>query len=139
MISLIIGHKGTGKTKHLIALVNETMETSDGNVVCIEKEPLLTYEVNYRVRLIDTDQFGICGYEQFFGFLCGVCAGNHDITDILIDATIKIGGRDYDALAAFLRNVDKFCVQSGKKVTFTISADKDELPAEIDKAIVRIV
>ena len=131
MISLIIGHKGSGKTKHLIALVNEAMETSDGNVVCIEKEPLLTYDVNYRVRLIDTDQYGICGYDQFFGFLSGVCAGNHDITDVLIDATLKIGGRDYAALAEFLKNVDRFIVGSGKKVTFTISADKDELPAEI--------
>ena len=131
MISLIIGHKGSGKTKHLIALVNEAMENSDGNVVCIEKEPLLTYDVNYQVRLIDTDQYGINGYSQFFGFLCGVCAGDHDITDILIDATLKIGGRDYAALAAFLRDVDKFCVSTGKKVTFTISADKNELPAEI--------
>jgi len=131
MISLIIGHKGSGKTKHLIALVNEAMEHSDGNVVCIEKEPLLTYDVNYQVRLIDTDQYGISGYSQFFGFLCGVCAGDHDITDILIDATLKIGGRDYNALAAFLKDVDKFCVGTGKKVTFTISADKDELPKEI--------
>ena len=131
MISLIIGHKGSGKTKHLIALVNESMEKSDGNVVCIEKEPLLTYDVNYQVRLIDTDQYGISGYDQFFGFLCGVCAGDHDITDILIDATLKIGGRDYAALAKFLKAVDKFCVGTGKKVTFTVSADKDELPSEI--------
>ena len=131
MISLILGHKGSGKTKHLIALVNESMEKSDGNVVCIEKEPLLTYDVNYQVRLIDTDQYGISGYDQFFGFLCGVCAGDHDITDVLIDATLKIGGRDYDALAAFLKNVDKYCAGTGKKVTFTVSADKDELPASI--------
>ena len=131
MISLILGHKGSGKTKHLIQLVNEAMEQSDGCVVCVEKEPLLTYDVNYRVRLIDTDHFGICGYDQLFGFLCGVCAGNHDITDILIDATLKIGGRDYEKLADFFADVDKFCAQSGKKVTFTVSADKEELPARI--------
>lgn len=131
MISLILGHKGSGKTKHLIQLVNEAMEKSDGCVVCVEKEPHLTYDVNYRVRLIDTDMFGISGYDQFFGFLCGICAGNHDITDILIDATLRIGGRDYEGLADFLRNVDKFCVQSGKKVTLTISADKEELPARV--------
>ena len=131
MISLILGHKGSGKTKHLIQLVNEAMEMSDGCVVCVEKEPLLTYDVNYRVRLIDTDHYGINGYDQLFGFLCGVCAGNHDITDILIDATLKIGGRDYEQLADFLASVDKFCAQSGKKVTFTVSADKEELPARI--------
>ena len=131
MISLILGHKGSGKTKHLIELVNDAMEKSDGCVVCVEKEPLLTYDVNYRVRLIDSDHFGIHGYDQFFGFLCGVCAGNHDITDILIDATLRIGGRNYEELADFLSDVDKFCAQSGKKVTFTVSADREELPARI--------
>ena len=131
MISLILGHKGSGKTKHLIAMVNEAMEQSDGCVVCVEKEPLLTYDVNYRVRLIDTDHFGISGYDQLFGFLCGVCAGNHDITDLLVDATLKIGGRDYEQLADFFAQVDKFCAQAGKRVVFTVSADKEELPARI--------
>ncbi|MGN0635973.1 MAG: hypothetical protein ACI4I5_07095 [Acutalibacteraceae bacterium] len=131
MINLILGHKGSGKTKKLISLVNEAMEKSDGCVVCIEKEPLLTYNVNYRVRLIDTDNYGIEGCDQMLGFLCGVCAGNHDITDILVDATLKICGRDFTQIGAFLAAVDKYCAQSGKNVTFTISADKEELPAEV--------
>ena len=131
MISLIIGNKGSGKTKRLIELANEAMERSNGNVVCIEKSPLLTYQLSHRVRLIDTDHYGISGYEQFFGFICGVCAGNHDITDILIDATLKIGGKDYEALASFLGKVNKFCADSDKNITFTISADKEELPEGI--------
>ena len=131
MINLILGHKGSGNTKKLLSLVNEAMEKSDGCVVCIEKEPLLTYNVNYRVRLIDTDNYGIEGCDQMLGFLCGVCAGNHDITDILIDATLKICGRDFAQIGAFLAAVDKYCAQSGKNVTFTISADKEELPAEV--------
>ena len=131
MITLIIGNKGSGKTKKLINLVNEAMDKSNGCVVCIEKEPLLTYEVSHRVRLIDTDQYAISGYDQFLGFICGVCAGNHDITDILVDATLKIGGKDFDKLASFLENVNKFCADSDKKITFTISADKADLPEKI--------
>ena len=53
MVKLIIGNKGSGKTKRLIDLVNAAVERSNGNVVCIEKERLLTYDVNYRVRLVD--------------------------------------------------------------------------------------
>lgn len=131
MINLILGHKGSGKTKRLVSLVNEAMEKTEGCVVCIEKEPLLTYDVNYKVRLIDTDHYSISGYDQLLGFLCGICAGNHDITDIMIDATLKIGGADFEALADFLAGVDKHCAQSGKKVTMTISADKEELPEKI--------
>ncbi len=131
MVSLIIGHKGSGKTKHLIELVNAAIEKSDGNVICIEKEPKLTYDVNYRVRLIDTDLYGIQGYDAFYGFLCGVCAGDHDITDIFIDATLKIGGRDFDTLAIFLANLNGMSNVSNKKVTLTISADRADLPERI--------
>ena len=131
MVSLIIGHKGSGKTKHLIELVNSAVESSDGNVVCVEKEPKLTYDVNYRVRLIDTIFYGIQGYDAFYGFLCGVCAGDHDITDIFIDTTLKIGGEDYEQLADFLADIDKTCKAFNKKITLTISADKDDLPKRI--------
>ena len=121
MISVILGHKGSGKTKRLISCVNKAIETSQGNVVCVEKETKLTYDVNYRARLIGTDDYAIKGYAAFYGFLAGVCAGNHDITDVLVDATLRIGGRNYDELASV----------NEKNFVFTISADKEELPASI--------
>lgn len=133
MITLILGRKGSGKTKLLIEKVNEAIEASNGNVVCIEKQPKLTYDVNYRARLMDTDHYGVSGFESFYGFLCGVCAGDHDITDILIDATLRIGSRDFDELLAFLKKVDELSKNhvAEKNFVFTISADKEELPAEI--------
>ena len=102
MVSLIIGNKGSGKTKRLINLVNEAIERSNGNVVCVEKERL-----------------------------SGIVAGDHDITDVLVDATLKIGGRDYQALAAFLKKVSELSKISDQDFTFTISADESELPKEI--------
>lgn len=131
MIRLILGRKGSGKTKKLIALVNEAVENSNGNVVCVEKERLLTYDVNYRARLVETDHYKVTGYDQFYGFLSGILAGDHDITDILVDATIKIGGRDYDALASFLGKISDLSKITNQDFTFTISADEEELPAEI--------
>ena len=127
MVKLLIGEKGSGKTKKLLDAVNEALANSKGNVICVEKDDLLRYQVNYRVRLLAAANYGISGYEAFYGFLSGLCAGDHDVTDILVDATLKIGGRDYEALADFLVNVDKFCAQAGKKVTFTVSADKEEI------------
>lgn len=131
MVSLILGHKGSGKTKKLIEQVDKAVEVSKGNVVCVEKASMLTYEVNYRARLIDTDRFGIEGYDAFYGLLCGVCAGDHDITDILADATLRIGGRDMNELAAFLKKVSDLSDLTDTKFTFTVSADKDELPAAV--------
>ncbi len=131
MISLIIGHKGSGKTKQLIACVNQAVEQSNGHVICVEKQRLLTFDVDYRARLVETDAFQVSGYDAFFGFLCGICAGDNDITDIMIDATLRIGGRDYNDLAAFLCNISKVESMQDINIVFTISSDKEELPAEI--------
>lgn len=129
MISLIIGHKGTGKTKVLVEHVNDAVHVSSGNVVCVEKETKLTYDVNYRARLVATDVFSISGYDAFYGFLSGICAGDHDITDIFVDATFRIANdRSGDALAAFLKKVDGLSKISDTKFTFTISTDLEELP-----------
>ena len=128
MVSLIIGNKGSGKTKRLINLVNEAIERSNGNVVCVEKERLLIYDINYRARLVETDHYKVSGYDAFYGFLSGIVAGDHDITDVLVDATLKIGGRDYQALAAFLEKVSELSKIADQDFTFTISADEYELP-----------
>ena len=101
MIKLIIGNKGAGKTKKLIDLVNLCVEKSDGNVVCVEKEPKLTYDVSSKARLLETDTYAIRGHKAFYGYLAGICAGNYDVTDILVDATFKIVGREYEKLPQF--------------------------------------
>lgn len=131
MIYLIIGNKGSGKTKRLIDLVNGAVEKSNGNVVCIEKERLLTYNINYRARLVETDHYGVSGYDAFYGFLAGIVAGDHDITDILVDATLKIGGKNYEELANFLEKVAQLSKIAEQDITFTISCDESDLPERI--------
>ena len=131
MISLIIGKKGTGKTKVLVQHVNDAVHVSSGNVVCVEKETKLTYDVNYRARLVAADTFAIKGYDAFYGFLSGICAGDHDITDIFVDATYRIAEdkeRTGEALSSFLKKVDELSKISDTKFTFTISSEMEELP-----------
>ena len=131
MIKLLIGEKGTGKTKKLINCVNAALESSNGHVVCIEKDDLLRYQISYKVRLLAASNYSIEGYDAFYGFLSGLCAGDHDITDILIDATLKIGGRDYEELADFLIKVASLSKLTGTNFTLTISTEKANLPAKI--------
>lgn len=131
MVYLILGKKGSGKTKKLIELVNNAVEKSNGNVVCIEKERLLTYDVNYRARLVETDHYKVSGYDAFYGFISGILAGDHDITDVLVDATLRIGGRDYEELAAFLEKISELSKIAEQDITFTVSADEADLPEKI--------
>ena len=131
MIKLLIGEKGTGKTKKLINCVNAALEASNGHVVCVEKDDLLRYQISYKVRLLAASNYKIEGYDAFYGFLSGLCAGDHDITDILIDATLKIGGRNYEELGDFLVKVASLSKLTGTNFTFTISTEKTNLPAKI--------
>ena len=131
MVSLIIGHKGTGKTKHLIDEVNAAREASNGNVICVEKGNKLTYDVKSSVRLVSADEYGIKGYDSYYGFLAGMCAGDSDITDILADGTLKIGGEIGPDLVVFFQKIAALSDSTDTKFVFTLSADEADLPAEI--------
>ena len=128
MIKIIIGKKGSGKTKKLVDMVNSAAETSLGNVVCIEKGDVLTFTVTYKARLIDACDYGISGYDEYFGMLAGIKAGNNDVTHIFGDATLRIGSRDYDELVKFFERIAKI---DDVEFVFTLSCDENELPAKI--------
>lgn len=131
MIKLIVGKKGTGKTKILVDMVAKAANTSSGNVVCIEKEPKLTFDIPSSVRLMETCKDAIDGYDEFYGYIAGVLSGNFDITDLFVDSTLKIGGRDYDKLGAFLDKLNRAIGSREVNVVFTISANAEELPASV--------
>ena len=128
MIKIIIGRKGSGKTKLLVDMVNKATETSLGNVVCIEKGDTLTYSVTHKARLIDADAFGISGYGEYYGMVAGIKSGNHDVTHIFGDATLRIGTRDYDELVSFFERIAKI---EDVEFIFTVSADREELPKKL--------
>ena len=131
MIKLIVGNKGSGKTKTLIGMINEAAKNSPGNVVCIEKGTKLTYDIPHNIRLVDTEHYGISCYDAFYGFVAGLFAGNYDITDIYVDSILKVGGKDLEALADLIDRLSALCEETHAQMVFTVSADKEELPASL--------
>lgn len=138
MISLIIGKKGSGKTKHLVDLVNAAVDASKGNVVCVEKGLKLTYDLTHKARLVDSDEYGVDSYAALYGFLAGMCAGNYDLTDLFVDATLRIGGRNYEEFADFVEKLSKQGFADSVKITFTVSCDEAELPERVFQVAQRI-
>ena len=132
MIKLIIGKKGSGKTKKLVDMVNAAANESLGNVVCVEKGDTLTYSVTHKARLIDTDHYEVSGYDMLFGFLSGICAGNYDVTDILVDSTFKICPEGVDGLEDFVKKVSALADSAETKITLLISAAEEDLPVGIN-------
>ncbi len=131
MISMIIGNKGSGKTKRLVELVNAAVDASKGNVVCIEKSAKLTYDLTHKARLVDSDEYNVSGFDTLYGFIGGMCAGDYDLTDIFVDATLRIGSRNYEELADFMCKLNEMCKKVSINIVFTISCDESDLPARI--------
>ena len=94
MIHVIMGLKGSGKTKKLIDSINAAIAEANGDVVCIEYGKKLTYDVNYRARLVDSQEYGISTSDMLKGFISGLHAGNFDITNVYIDNLYKTIGND---------------------------------------------
>ena len=121
MLKLIIGVKGTGKTKTLINLVNTAVENSKGDVVCIEKGAKLRYDVKYQARLIDTEEYFIVDAQSLYGFVAGIFASNHDVTDLFIDSAYKICKDDAAAFDVFVEEIAKLSEKVGVNIVMTSS------------------
>ena len=127
MITLILGLKGSGKTKKLMAMCNAAVEQSKGNVVFIEKDNNLTYDISHKARLVAAEDYAIKGFAALYGYIAGMCAGNYDITDIFVDSVLKIGGADLDELADFVEKLSKL----EANIVMSVSAAKEDIPARV--------
>ena len=132
MIKLIVGSKGSGKTKTLISMCNDAVKNTDGCVVCIEKAMSLQFSIVPQERLIHADAYSISGYDEFYGFISGVLAGNYDIKDIFVAGILRIGNRDLDGLGVLLDRIHAL-VKDEVTVVVTVSTDVENLPASVSK------
>ncbi|HIQ60657.1 MULTISPECIES: hypothetical protein [Pseudoflavonifractor] len=125
MVKVIMGPKGTGKTKQMIDLINTAVETEHGNVVAIAHDSKLTFDINYKIRLVETSDYDIPNYDTLKGFLYGLYASNYDITHVFIDSLNKLVSTENKAdVEAFLDWLEAFSQKSGIKYTVSISEDE---------------
>lgn len=126
MVKLIIGVKGTGKTKTLIEMVNQAQNETKGCVVCIEKGSKLRYDVNSQIRLIDTVEYLVADAQSLFGFVAGTLASNYDVTHIFIDSALKICNEDVTSFEKFLLELEALS-KKNPDVNFILTSS---IPAE---------
>lgn len=132
MIKLIVGTKGSGKTKAMIDMINAAVKTTSGNIVVVEKGMKLTYDIDHAARLMDLDEYKIMGGEMLYGFVAGLMAGNYDITEIYIDGILKVLDHDVTKLGAVLDEIAAITGDSVKAVV-TVSAEEAHLPQNVKK------
>ncbi len=137
MLKLMIGVKGTGKTKALISMVNEAAETTHGNVVCIEKGVKLRYDVKYEARLINTNDYLVFDAQSLYGFIAGILASDHDVTDVFVDATLKICNHDLRAFEKLALELDELTEKANVNVVMTVSMPMEDASDVVKKYVMQ--
>ncbi len=135
MLKLIIGLKGSGKTKQLIEQANKAVEVSPGHVVCIEKSNKLIFDVNHKVRLVDTEAYSVGNAEQLYGLVCGILATNYDVKDLFIDSALRICKDDVAAWVEFMTKLNQICEKYEVQCTVTSSIDQADLPKSLEQFV----
>lgn len=136
MIKVLIGKKGAGKTKTLIENVNNSVNIANGDIVFISNDTKRhMYDINHKVRMVDTSEFEINEYSEFYGFVCGIVANNFDISNIFIDSIFKIVDYKTDGMEIFFASIEKLAKTFNISFFFTISVDLGDAPEYIKKFV----
>lgn len=137
MVKIIMGLKGSGKTKELVGLVCKAVSEGSGDVVVIEKERKLTYDIPYQARLIDAGSYSIGSYEFLKGFISGIHAGNYDITHFFIDNFFKlVNDREEASVVEFVRWLADYAARENIEFVVSMSCDRAKCPEEIKQYLI---
>jgi len=134
MVKLLIGHKGTGKTKKMVDMANASLDAVNGSVVFINKSQRLTYDLKYRIRVISMEDFDkITNIDEYIGFLYGIISQDHDIEIIYIDSILKHADVKLEDIEGFLERISLISTTYGMDFVVSLSAEREELGAYLSK------
>ena len=128
MVKLLIGRKGSGKTKQMIDLANQSLEQRDGSIVFINKDNRLMLDLKYRIRVVCMEDYPhITNIDEYIGFVYGVISSDHDIQVIFIDSILKHADVQIDHLEEFLGRLSKISEMYGPDFVVSLSAEQEEI------------
>ena len=128
MVKLLVGHKGSGKTKKMIDLANEMVENSKGSTIFINKKQRLMYDLKYRIRVICMEDFEhVTNSDEYIGFLYGIISSDHDIETIFIDSILKHADFKMSDLPEFIDRLKDISKNYGMDFVVSVSAEKEEM------------
>ena len=128
MVKVLIGHKGTGKTKLMVQTANEMVDTANGSIVFINKDSRLMYDLKHEIRVVCMEEYDqITNVDEYIGFIYGIVSSDHDIEAIFIDAILKNKDVHIPDLKGFLQRLEMISEKYDLQFIVSISADKNEL------------
>ena len=133
MIKLIVGKKGSGKTKKLVDLANEAVKKAKGHVVFIDMDNSKMFQIDYRARFMHINEYKMENEMEFYAFLCGVVASNYDIEYVYVDGLMKMSTGGLDSLQPFFDRLSSIELKYNISFVFGISWDQENVPAYLKR------
>ena len=128
MVKLVIGHKGSGKTKQMIDLANDKVDKSNGSVIFINKNHRLMYDLSHQIRVICMEDFEyITNSDEYIGFIYGIISSDHDIEVMFIDSILKHADVTLGDLPEFINRIKKISQNYNIEFVVSLSAEKEEM------------
>lgn len=135
MLKVLYGEMGAGKTKAIIQLANDRLESAKGTVVYIDDDKSHSREINYQIRFIDASEYSIDSPKMFFGFLSGIAAQDFDLEAIYVDGFKKIVRHDLSELEALFSEVESFSQKFNIDITISINGLAADMPEYLKKYV----
>ena len=133
MIKIIFGKKGSGKTKRILDMANESVKEAKGNVLFVDDDRKYTLSLKPQVRFIDASEYGVKGADSFYGFLAGILAGNYDIGELYVDAFLKLVRLQASEVEGFFAKLEKLAAHADCDIIISLSEDAENMPASLSK------
>lgn len=136
MIQLIVGKKGKGKTKHLLAKVNDAIKGAKGNIVYLDKSSKHMYELSNKIRLINVNEYPLSGSQGFIGFLCGIISQDHDIETMFLDSFLKLASLEGEDIADTITTLETISDKYAVNFVLSVSMDAADMPESAQKDVI---
>lgn len=137
MIQVILGKKGSGKTKRLIDLANEALKVEHGVILFVDDDARYMYDLRHEIRFVNAGEFALGEHRSadwFYGLLAGMLAVNFDITLVFVDAFAKlINNTDWNRTEDLFKRLESLCTEHNVNLVLSVSGDPAALPEFITR------
>ncbi len=128
MVKVLVGHKGSGKTKKMIELANEHVQQAKGSIIFINKNARLIFDLDYNIRVICMEDFKhITNEDEYIGFIFGIISSDNDIETMYLDGVMKHADFSLEVLPSFINKLKVISKEYGINFVISISAELEEM------------
>jgi len=128
VIQIIFGKKGSGKTKRILDMANNSVKDAKGYVLFVDINKDYTLNLKPQIRFVDASEYAVKGAASFYGFIAGILAGNYDIDVLYIDSFLKLLQANEQELLDFFSKLEKLTAHAGCDLVISYSDDPANVP-----------